>query len=230
MMFVDPRIIVQFIKKNPTSCNNVSNFYYSIFIWSSTCFGRHTAHHQEPKTALAASGFSYVEGCWTCSWWTLSGTLCQTTSTNYTTISHTVIYVCSCFFSLQNFREISEYFIKKNPTRCNNVSKFYYSIFIWGSTCFGRHTAHHQEPKTALAASGFSYVEGYWTCSWWTLSGTLCQTTSTNYTYVYVNNTSKSNYYNTEAHFYVSRLQFRTLCDSISIPPFTVCVCVTLAG
>jgi len=54
--------------------------YYSIFIWSSTCFGRHTAHHQEPKTALAASGFAYVEGCWTCSWWTV----CLTTSTNYT--------------------------------------------------------------------------------------------------------------------------------------------------
>jgi hypothetical protein len=30
-----------------------------------------TTHHQEPKTALAASGFLYVEGCWTCSWWTL---------------------------------------------------------------------------------------------------------------------------------------------------------------
>jgi hypothetical protein len=47
----------------------------------------HTAHHQESKTALSASGFSYVEGwegCWTCSWWTLSGTLCLTTSTNYT--------------------------------------------------------------------------------------------------------------------------------------------------
>jgi len=52
--------------------------------WSSTCFGRHTAHHQEPKTALAASGFAYVEGCWTCSWWTLSGTVCLTKSTNYT--------------------------------------------------------------------------------------------------------------------------------------------------
>jgi len=38
-------------------------FYYSIFIWSSTCFGRRAAHHWEPKTALAASGFSYVEGC-----------------------------------------------------------------------------------------------------------------------------------------------------------------------
>jgi len=25
-------------------------------------FGLHTVHHQEPKTALTASGFSYVEG------------------------------------------------------------------------------------------------------------------------------------------------------------------------
>jgi len=50
LMFVDPCIIVQFVKKNPTRCNNVSKFYYSIFIWSSTCFGQHTAHHQEPKT------------------------------------------------------------------------------------------------------------------------------------------------------------------------------------
>ena len=51
--------------------------YYSIFIWSSTCLWRHTAHHQEPKTALAASGFSYVEGCWTRSCWTLSGNVHQ---------------------------------------------------------------------------------------------------------------------------------------------------------
>jgi len=29
------------------------------------------------RTALAASGFSYVEGCWTCSWRTLSGTVCN---------------------------------------------------------------------------------------------------------------------------------------------------------
>jgi hypothetical protein len=25
--------------------------------------------------------------------------------------------------------------------------KIYYSIFIWSSTCFGRHTAHHQEQR-----------------------------------------------------------------------------------
>ena len=32
LMIVDPCITVQFIKKNPTRCNNVSDFYYSIFI------------------------------------------------------------------------------------------------------------------------------------------------------------------------------------------------------
>jgi len=41
--------------------------YYSMLIWSSTCFGWHTAHHQDPKTAQAASGFAYVKGCWTLS-------------------------------------------------------------------------------------------------------------------------------------------------------------------
>jgi hypothetical protein len=84
LMFLDPCIIVKFIKKNPIRCNNVSKFYYSILVLSSTCFGRHTAHHHEPKTVLAASGFLYVEGCWACSWWTLSG---LTTSANYTPIS-----------------------------------------------------------------------------------------------------------------------------------------------
>jgi hypothetical protein len=32
LMFVDPCIIVRFIKKNPTRRNNVSKFYYSILI------------------------------------------------------------------------------------------------------------------------------------------------------------------------------------------------------
>jgi len=49
------------------------------------CSRQHTAHHQEPKTALAASGFVYVEGCWMCSCWTLSGrVLYLTASNNYT--------------------------------------------------------------------------------------------------------------------------------------------------
>jgi hypothetical protein len=77
LMFVNSCVIVQFIKKNSKRCNNVLKFYYSILIWSSTYFGRHTAYHQEPKTALAASVFLYVEGCWT-SWWTL----CNAVSTH----------------------------------------------------------------------------------------------------------------------------------------------------
>jgi hypothetical protein len=65
------------MKKNPTRCNSVSNFFYSLLIRNSACFGRDNARHQEPKTALAAFGFSNVEGCWTCGWWTLSGTVHQ---------------------------------------------------------------------------------------------------------------------------------------------------------
>jgi hypothetical protein len=51
--------------------------YCSIFIWSSTCFGRHTAHHQKPKTALAASDFAYVKSCWTLRGRCLVGFFCM---------------------------------------------------------------------------------------------------------------------------------------------------------
>jgi hypothetical protein len=95
-MFVDPCITVQLIKKYPTRCNNVSKFYYSMFIWSSTCFGRHTAHHQEPKTALAASGTSYVKGCWTRSWWVLSGTWQRPPTTRPTTFHVWKTIGCQC--------------------------------------------------------------------------------------------------------------------------------------
>ena len=53
----------------------IKMFIIPYFKWSSTCFGLHTAHHQEPKIAHAASGFAYVEGCRTCSCWTLSGSV-----------------------------------------------------------------------------------------------------------------------------------------------------------
>jgi hypothetical protein len=77
------------------------NFYYSILIWSSTCFGRHTAHYQEPKTALAASGFSYVKGCWTCSWWAKS--------TNYKSNNLPRIKTrgCQCSFRLLTMGGVS---------------------------------------------------------------------------------------------------------------------------
>jgi hypothetical protein len=39
-----------------------------MFLNCSTCFGQHPAHHQELKTAIAASGFTYVFGCWQLRW------------------------------------------------------------------------------------------------------------------------------------------------------------------
>jgi hypothetical protein len=42
----------------------------------------------------------------------------------------------------------------ETPTRCNFVIEFIIPKFIEGSTCFERHTAHHQEPQTVFAASG----------------------------------------------------------------------------
>jgi hypothetical protein len=59
----------------------------------------------------------------------------------------------------------------KNPTRWKIVSKFLFHIYMKLNVFRATHTAHHQEPKTALAASGFAYVEGCWTCNCWTLSG-----------------------------------------------------------
>jgi len=80
-----------------------------------------------------------------------------------------------CYSSVHNINVFLFFIHIKNPTRCNSVSEFYF-IFTWSSTCFGWHTAHHQEPKTALAASGFAYIEGCWPYSCWMLSA------SSNYT------------------------------------------------
>jgi hypothetical protein len=43
---------------------------------------------------------------------------------------------------------------QKKSNKMQQCIKIYYSIFILSSTCFGRHTAHHQEPEIA---SGFAY-------------------------------------------------------------------------
>jgi len=52
----------------------------------------------------------------------------------------------------------------------------YYSTFICGSTCFGRLSAHHQERKTALGASGFTV----WSVAVGALLVVVCQTATNN--------------------------------------------------
>jgi hypothetical protein len=43
-------------------------FIIPMFLNCSTCFERHTVHHQELKNVIAASGFTYVCGCRQLSW------------------------------------------------------------------------------------------------------------------------------------------------------------------
>jgi len=56
----------------------------------------------------------------------------------------------------------------KDSTRCNSVLKFI--SYLYEAQHVSGDTAHHQEPKTVLAASVLACVEGCWLCSCWTLS------------------------------------------------------------
>jgi len=74
----------------------------------------------------SASGFLYVEGCWTCSWWTLSGTvsLCLTTSNICLLIWKT--RDCQCSFRLLMMGGVS-------PETCwpsykYGIMKFWYIV------------------------------------------------------------------------------------------------------
>jgi len=127
----------------------------------------------------APSSMTVFIWLWTC----ISGQLFETGRRNLMFVDPCIIiFRCNILLSSKIIKELPGLVRSgtpciihiENPTRCHSVTKFYF-IFIWSSTCFGRHTAHHQEPKTALAASGFACVEGCWTCSCWTL------TASTNY-------------------------------------------------
>jgi len=114
-------------------------------MWSSTCFGRHTAHHEEPKIALAASGFSYVEGCKT-----FSGTVyCawqRPPTTRPTTFHVWKTRGCQCSFRLLVMGGVS-------PETCwasykYGIIKFWYIlascwIFLYESYYDARIHEHH---------------------------------------------------------------------------------------
>jgi hypothetical protein len=48
------------IQMNHQPDAKIFQFIILTFIYSSTCFGRSSAHHQELMTAVAASGFTFV--------------------------------------------------------------------------------------------------------------------------------------------------------------------------
>jgi hypothetical protein len=65
LIFVDPCIIVYFTLKSSKKQQCIK-ILFQIYM-KLNMFRGHTAYHQEPKTALRASGFAYVVGCWPCS-------------------------------------------------------------------------------------------------------------------------------------------------------------------
>jgi hypothetical protein len=70
-MFVDPCIIVQLTQQKIQQDATVyQNLLFHVYLKFNIFWATH-AHHQEPKTALVAYGFAYVEGCWMCGFWTL---------------------------------------------------------------------------------------------------------------------------------------------------------------
>ena len=103
-MFVDPCIIVQFLKKTQQDATVYQIFFIiSYFKWSSACLGGHTAHHQETKTAQAASVLhNTVERCRTCSCWTFSGSVRYLTTSNVQQPSTVLCKTrgCLCSFRL----------------------------------------------------------------------------------------------------------------------------------
>jgi hypothetical protein len=151
------------------------------------------AHHQEPKTAQAASGFAYVAGCRTCSSWMLSGSiryltfdnllvlhmwkvvrhagigLCQVT---YTTWQHSTTFHlcksrgCLCSFRLLMMGDMS-------PKTCwasfkirNN--KIWYTVaFYWVFTV--RIVLRCTDPRTSKLKETFMFW-GSCTCGRFCLS------------------------------------------------------------
>jgi hypothetical protein len=51
--------------------------------------------------------------------------------------------------------QASKQFLQKTQQGAT-LYKFFLLFFLILKECFGRHTTHHQEPKTAQAASGFA--------------------------------------------------------------------------
>jgi len=140
------------------------NFIIPCFTWSSTCFGRHTAHHQEPKTALAASGFAYVEGCWT-----LSGSVYATWQ-RPTTACPTTFHVCKfrgwlCSFRLLMMSGVSPETCWASCNIRNTKILLHCRIFLGFSLqelCYDAWIHEHQDHKKLFLLLADRRKNTYW--------------------------------------------------------------------
>jgi hypothetical protein len=166
--------IIQFIKKNPARCNNVSNFYWHVYVlgpayfvwpWKSrsphvtsrtecnidvtlgtltatdTCIEYHVTRFEAPRNVILHT--RYVSTC--------VGPVCgrgRGTKINITDTHNNN----KCDMYKSSLRHIHDPVL--SSLKMKGI-RLLYSIFIWSSACFGRHTAHNQVPKTVLVVSGF---------------------------------------------------------------------------
>jgi hypothetical protein len=56
-------------------------------------------------------------------------------------------------------QSVRHHTIQINESKNKIVLQVYYLTFMYGSTCFGRLSAHHQEHTAALATSDFTVGE-----------------------------------------------------------------------
>ena len=116
---------------------------------------------EEPVSNFSLYFLLFIVTIWACT------KLCININVNYSFCGQ---FVFSENYSLKTFNEFLQRKSQQDATLYQNFIILY---FKWSSTCFGRHTAHHQEPKTAQAASGFAKPEaacavfGSW---WWAVS------------------------------------------------------------
>jgi len=117
-----------------------------------------SVHHQEFFTVHTAMVY-VIQFCWQLASSILLAS-CQQTCMTYT------IAVCTVKNSWWWREKLSETcrVSVEIPTRCSFVTEFIIPKLIEGSTCFERHTAHHQELKTVFAASGLytNVLTGRW--------------------------------------------------------------------
>ena len=143
------------------TCNLVTEFTITKFIEGSTCFERHTAHHQELQTVFVASDLythvvtgrspGWVGTCNLVTEFTIpkfiEGSTCFERHTAHHQELQTVFAASGLYTHVVTDR------CPGWVETCNLVTEFTITKFIEGSTCFERHTAHHQELQTVFVAS-----------------------------------------------------------------------------
>ena len=122
-----------------------------------------------PKTALAASGFSYVEGSWKCCWWTLSGTYCATATTTTTTTTATGTIATTTAAAATTITSTTTITTTTTIVTTTTATTTTTSTAI--STAATQHVSGDTPPiiwslKLHWKPLVFFYVESCWTCSW----------------------------------------------------------------